>query len=112
MQGDDVAGLEDLVPGRVERPKSAPPLVRGEHRPHAERPADFRDPLAENALADDAEVAAVQIPDRKVEEAELPALPPTAAPHRVAVGQEIASQREDQGERMFGDGVDRIAADV
>src|SRR5699024_8201889 len=76
MHGNDVAGRQYLLPWCVERTEAALALVRGEHHTHAETPPNLRDPLTENALADDAKIAATEILDGEVEEAELSALLP------------------------------------
>ena len=73
---------------------------------------ELGDALAEHALADDAEPRAAQVADRMVEEAELPRLLPAPGQHRLAIGHDVAAQREDQRERVLGHRVDRIAADV
>ena len=82
MQGDDVARLQHLVPRRVEGAEPAAALVRREHDAHAQCPGDIGHRLTQHALADDAQTAAAQILDGIIEEAELPALLPSAAAHR------------------------------
>jgi hypothetical protein len=69
-------------------------------------------PLADRALADDAERGAVQIADVVREEAELLGLVPDAVLDVLPVGEQVAPQRQDHRERVLRHRVHRVVADI
>ena len=73
---------------------------------------DLRDALAEHAFADDAEPRAA--PGRGSDDRRSRTGPTSASarPAPIAIRDQVATQREDQRERVLGHGVHRIAADV
>jgi hypothetical protein len=86
--------------------------VRGEHDLHPEGARQIGHALPQYAFADDAQLLTEKIADRVIEEAELPGVLPAPGDDILAIGDDIALQRKDQRHYLFGDGIDRIAADV
>ena len=99
MQRDHVRGLDHLVPGRIERTQALNALVGGEHHLHAEGTRDVGHTLADHAFADYAELLAVQVVDRMVEEAELRRLLPLAIDHVLAIADQAAAEPDRNGVR-------------
>src|SRR2546421_9065647 len=84
----------------------------GKQHVHAEATGDTCRSLPEGTLPDDAHGCAVEIANRVVEEAELIDLLPPATLNVPAVSEQIATYRRDQRERVFGNGMHRIVANV
>src|SRR5215207_9398597 len=112
MKRDDVAYPHDLVKGCVELPHPAHALVGREQDAHAEGTPKVCDRPAKSTITDDPERRASKVPDRKIEEAELPGFLPPAPDHRIAVSSDAPPQGEDEGEGMLRDRVDRVIANV
>ena len=68
--------------------------------------------LTQHAFAKNAQRAAVQILDRVIEKAKLLLFLPAAIEYVIAVGDQVAAQGKNQGERMFRHGVNRIVANI
>ena len=79
---------------------------------HAERDGALFDFLAERAIADDAERRSGDVVDRIIEIAELVGVAPATMLHRIVIIHQIAAQREQQREHMFGQRVERVIANV
>ena len=116
MKRDHVRGFEKFFQ-RQERVCGpvfvADVIVLQEHRLHAETVlADRGHGLADGALADDAEAAAMEVVDGMVEKAELRRFLPFAPDHVLAVADDGPPKGQDQGEGMLGHRMDGVSPDV
>jgi len=84
----------------------------GEQHAHAEAARDSRHSLADRALAEDADGAAVQVAHRVPRQAELLGALPQAVRDVLPVGNEAAPQRKDERKAVLRNGVHRVVADV
>src|SRR5215208_7109000 len=103
MKRDHVADPHDLVKGGVERPHPARALIGREQDAHAEGTPKVCDRPAKSTITDDPERRAGKVPDRKIEETELPGFLPPTPDDRVAVSGNAAAQGENQREGVLWD---------
>ena len=112
MQGVHVRGPDHFLERRVEWSESLDPFVHRKHHLHSECPSECGNRLADRALAVNTEALAVQIENRFPEKTKLPRETPLSGLYILPVAYQVPAKRENQGKRVFRDGVYSIVAYV